>query len=70
MAGALASGSLTLLADAGHMLTGAAGIGLSPVAIWLGQWSCLTVSQPDLPGSRNCRRQRPVMKISRTSRAA
>jgi cobalt-zinc-cadmium efflux system protein len=37
VAGALASGSLTLLADAGHMLTGAAGIGLSLVAIWLGR---------------------------------
>jgi len=32
--GALVSGSLALLADAGHMLTDAAGIGLSLLAIW------------------------------------
>jgi hypothetical protein len=62
VADALASGSLTLLADAGHMLTDAAGIGLSLVAIWFGQRPYLAVSQPDLPGSsgtrrRNCRRQ-------------
>jgi hypothetical protein len=49
--GALASGSLILLADAGHMLTGGVGIRLFLVAIWLGQRSCLTVSQGDLPGS-------------------
>jgi cobalt-zinc-cadmium efflux system protein len=33
-AGALASNSLALLADAGHMLTDASGIGLALVAIW------------------------------------
>jgi cobalt-zinc-cadmium efflux system protein len=32
--GALVSGSLVLLADAGHMLTDAAGIGLSLLAMW------------------------------------
>jgi cobalt-zinc-cadmium efflux system protein len=32
--GGLASGSLALLADAGHMLTDAAGIGLALLAIW------------------------------------
>ena len=37
--GALVSGSLTLLADAGHMLTDAAGIGLSLLAIYFGQRS-------------------------------
>jgi cobalt-zinc-cadmium efflux system protein len=39
VAGALASGSLTLLADAGHMLTDAAGIGLALLAIGFGQRS-------------------------------
>src|SRR5437764_12347637 len=39
VAGALISGSLTLLADAGHMLTDAGGIGLSLLAISLGQRS-------------------------------
>jgi cobalt-zinc-cadmium efflux system protein len=39
VAGALASGSLTLLADAGHMLTDAAGIGLSLLAMGFGQRS-------------------------------
>jgi cobalt-zinc-cadmium efflux system protein len=39
VAGALVSGSLTLLADAGHMLTDAAGIGLSLLAIRFGQRS-------------------------------
>ena len=37
--GALLSGSLTLLADAGHMLTDAGGIGLSLLAISFGQRS-------------------------------
>lgn len=37
--GALVSGSLTLLADAGHMLTDAGGIGLSLLAIHFGQRS-------------------------------
>lgn len=37
VAGALASGSLTLLADAGHMLADAAGIGLSLLAIRFAQ---------------------------------
>lgn len=37
VAGALWSGSLTLLADAGHMLTDAAGIGLSLLAITFAQ---------------------------------
>jgi cobalt-zinc-cadmium efflux system protein len=32
--GGLVSGSLALLADAGHMLTDAAGIGLALLAIW------------------------------------
>jgi cobalt-zinc-cadmium efflux system protein len=39
VAGALVSGSLTLLADAGHMLTDAGGIGLSLLAIHFGQRS-------------------------------
>jgi cobalt-zinc-cadmium efflux system protein len=39
VAGALWSGSLTLLADAGHMLTDAGGIGLSLLAIHFGQRS-------------------------------
>ena len=39
VAGALASGSLSLLADAGHMLTDAAGIALSLLAITFGQRS-------------------------------
>jgi cobalt-zinc-cadmium efflux system protein len=39
VAGALVSGSLTLLADAGHMLADAAGIGLSLLAIRFGQRS-------------------------------
>jgi len=39
VAGALISGSLTLLADAGHMLTDAGGIGLSLLAITFGQRS-------------------------------
>lgn len=39
VAGALVSGSLTLLADAGHMLTDAGGIGLSLLAIGFGQRS-------------------------------
>jgi cobalt-zinc-cadmium efflux system protein len=39
VAGAVASGSLTLLADAGHMLTDAGGIGLSLLAIHVGQRS-------------------------------
>ncbi|MDP9207625.1 MAG: cation diffusion facilitator family transporter [Actinomycetota bacterium] len=34
--GGLISGSLALLADAGHMLTDAAGIGLALLAIWFG----------------------------------
>jgi cobalt-zinc-cadmium efflux system protein len=34
--GGLVSGSLALLADAGHMLTDAAGIGLALLAIWFG----------------------------------
>ena len=34
--GALISGSLALFADAGHMLTDAAGLGLSLLAIWFG----------------------------------
>lgn len=37
--GALVSGSLTLLADAGHMLTDAGGLGLSLLAIHFGQRS-------------------------------
>ena len=37
VAGALVSGSLTLLADAGHMLTDAGGIALSLLAISIGQ---------------------------------
>jgi len=39
VAGAVASGSLTLLADAGHMLTDAGAIGLSLLAIQVGQRS-------------------------------
>lgn len=39
VAGALVSGSLTLLADAGHMLTDAGGIALSLLAISFGQRS-------------------------------
>ncbi|HYB85917.1 MAG TPA: cation diffusion facilitator family transporter [Streptosporangiaceae bacterium] len=39
VAGAVASGSLTLLADAGHMLTDAGGIGLSLLAIHVAQRS-------------------------------
>jgi len=39
VAGALISGSLTLLADAGHMLTDAGGIGLSLLAITFGRRS-------------------------------
>jgi cobalt-zinc-cadmium efflux system protein len=39
VAGAVASGSLTLLADAGHMLADAGGIGLSLLAIHIGQRS-------------------------------
>src|SRR5437763_16957877 len=35
IAGALWSGSLALLADAGHMLTDAGGLGLALFAIWL-----------------------------------
>ena len=34
--GAVVSGSLALVADAGHMFTDAAGIGLSLLAIWFG----------------------------------
>jgi cobalt-zinc-cadmium efflux system protein len=34
--GGLISGSLALLADAGHMLTDAAGVGLALLAIWFG----------------------------------
>ena len=34
--GGLASNSLALLADAGHMLTDVAGIGLALLAIWIG----------------------------------
>jgi cobalt-zinc-cadmium efflux system protein len=34
--GGLVSGSLALLADAGHMLTDAAGIGLALLAVWFG----------------------------------
>jgi cobalt-zinc-cadmium efflux system protein len=36
VAGALASGSLALLADAGHLLADAAGIGLALLATWFG----------------------------------
>jgi cobalt-zinc-cadmium efflux system protein len=41
--GALISGSLALLADAGHMLTDAAGLGLALLAIWF-------ASRPATPG--------------------
>src|SRR3954470_14072681 len=37
VAGALASNSLALLADAGHMLTDVSGVGLSLLAIWFAQ---------------------------------
>lgn len=36
LAGGLAANSLALLADAGHMLTDVAGIGLALLAIWIG----------------------------------